>query len=76
MISFQEKEDMKKYAYNRVKYVLSSDTKEEMLNLKKKKTNFNSRMEICFEQGVMQFQKHERCEVDNQREYSGVFDFC
>ena len=36
MILFQEKEDMKKYAYNRVKYVLSSDTKGEMLNLKKK----------------------------------------
>ena len=74
MILFQEKEDMKKYAYNRVKYVLSSDTKGEMLNLKKK--NFNLRMEICFEQGVTQFQKHERCEVDNQRDYSEVFDFC
>ena len=73
MISFQEKEDMKKYAYNRVKYVLSSDTEGEMLNLEKK---FNLRMEICFEQRVTQFQKHERCEVDNQREYSGVFDFC
>ena len=45
---------MKKYAYNRVKYVLSSDTDGEMLNLDK---FFNLRMEICFEQGVTQFQK-------------------
>ena len=42
-----------------------------MLNLDK---FCNLRMEICFGLGVAYLQKHERRKVDNQQNYSEVFD--
>ena len=42
-----------------------------MLNLDK---FCNLRMEICFGPRVAYLQKHERRKVDNQQNYSGVFD--
>ena len=62
---------MEKYAYDRVKYVMISDIEGEMWNLDK---FCNLRMKICFGLGVVYLQKHERRKVDNQRNYSRVFD--
>ena len=62
---------MEKYVYNYKRYVSICNIEGEMLNLNK---FCNLRTEICFGLGVVYLQKHEHRKVDNQRNYSRVFD--